>query len=168
MNEEQRKFFSIPFEQREEVFFQMFPEGRELKEKLLKAGGNRIAWRPESPLQLIEKGEFFFLNNPKIIKGEIRRCHYNTAKLFLSSNADIAIATGFALNKDVWIEHTWGCEDKNVIETTSLFNAYYGVILSGIDITKFVVSELKEEIENFPRELLIKKLPIPEEWKLTK
>lgn len=160
--EEVKNFLKVPFEKREEVFFVMFPEGKQLKEKLLNIGGNRVAWLPnDSHLpNLVKEGRSFSLDKRKKVKGEVNHCHANTARLFLKME-NISIITGYALNGDVWIQHSWGYDGKRVVETTSPFNAYYGVVLSGLDITKFVIGELGDEITTLPREQIIK-LPLPQ------
>lgn len=161
MNEEQRKFFDLPFEKREKAFFKMFPQGKQLKKKLLTVGGDSVAWLPIEPNidVLIKDGRPFSLDKRKKVKGEVNRCHDNTARLFLEK--DIGIATGYALNKNRWIQHSWGFDGKRVVETTCLFDAYYGVVLSGLEITKFVIGQLRDEIMKLPREQALK-LPLPQ------
>ena len=163
MNELQKKFFDVPFEKREGVFFEMFPEGKYLKDKLLAIGGNRVAWLPIEPhlSALIKDGQSFSLDKRKKTSGEVNHCHANAARLFLKKK-NVSIVTGYTLNSEVWIQHSWGYDGKKIIETTSLFDAYYGVILSGLDITKFVIGELGDQIMKLPREQVMK-LPIPED-----
>lgn len=164
MNEEQRKFYKVPFEKREEVFFGMFPEAKLLKEKLLGIGGQLVAWRHEEPhlRSLLDKGQNFSLNKRKKFSGEVHGCHANTARLFLEK--DVSIVTGYALSKDRWIQHSWGYDGKRIVETTCSFNAYYGVILSDLEITKFVIGELGDQIMKLPKEQVMK-LPMPKDIK---
>lgn len=84
MNENLRKFYEVPFEKREGVFFEMFPEGKLLKEKLLGIGGQLVAWRHEEIhlSLLIDKGLNFSLDKRKKSSGEVRGCHTNTAHFF--------------------------------------------------------------------------------------
>jgi hypothetical protein len=162
MNEEQRKFFEIPFEKREAAFFKLFPDGKLLKKKLLAIGGSRVVWMPEDQhlSSLITSGSEFSLDKRKKTRGETNRCHTNVARLFFKKNMNIA--TGYALADDRWIQHSWGYDGKKIFETTCLFDAYYGVVLSGLDITMFVVSQLGDEVVKLPREQIMK-LPMPED-----
>jgi hypothetical protein len=162
MNEEQKRFFAIPFEKREDAFFEMFPDGKFLKEKLLSIGGSRVAWMVVEPhlSAIINNGQSFSTDKRKKIEGATNRCHGNTAKLFLQKD-NIKIVTGYALSDEVWRQHSWGYDGKKIIETTCLFEAYHGVILSGLDITQFVFGELGDEIMQYPRDQIMK-LPISE------
>lgn len=153
-----KEFFAVPFNKREEIFFKTFPEGVLLKEKLLTLGGNRIVWLPREPhlLSLVKEGKEFDLTKRKMVKGKDGQCHTNTANLFL--NKDISITTGYALRDDgVWIQHSWGFDGKQIIETTLPFEKYFGVSLTGMKITMFVFSEFGDKLSY--EQML--KLPMP-------
>lgn len=162
MNEEQRKFLKLPFAERENTFFEMFPNGKNLKKILLNIGGERIVWLPNDPhLDLVVKeGRSFSLDKRKKVKGEMNRCHANTARFFLEKNYNIV--TGYALSEDRWLQHSWSFDGKRVIETTVPFDAYFGVVLSGIEIAKFVFNQLGNDVMKFSPEQLMK-LPLPQD-----
>lgn len=161
MNEEQMKFFALPLDKREKVFLRKFPDGKLLKKKLLAIGGDMVIWVPKEThlSSLVKNGRGFGPAKRKKTKGEVNGCHANVARLFMKKGIDIA--TGYALNGDRWIQHSWGWDGNRIVETTCLFDAYYGIILSGIEISKFVVGQLGDELMKLPREQLMR-LPLPE------
>ena len=47
MNIDVDEFFKLPFDKRENIYFQYFPEAKKLKKKLLAHGGNKVVWMPD-------------------------------------------------------------------------------------------------------------------------
>ena len=162
MNEDFMKFIALPLDQREAVIMQIYPNAGKLKEKLLAIGGQMVIWMPNEIYMsaLSDQGIEYTTNKIKKVRGEVNHCHANTAKLFLRKS--VQIITGFALNEDRWIRHSWAYDGEKILETTFKFNAYYGIKLEGLEITKFILGELKEEIMNLklPKKQLAK-IPIP-------
>jgi hypothetical protein len=57
-------------------------------------------------------------------------CHANVARLWIDGEI-VAIGTGYALNEDLWRQHSWGLlADGAILETTASRESYYGVTLA--------------------------------------
>lgn len=156
-----KKFFSLPLEQREVYLFKCHPITALLKEVLLSKGGNRVVWMGEEQhlTALIKDGMSFNIANAKLVKGDPNRCHTNTAKMFLEK-PNVSIATGYVLDNGTWRSHSWGLHNKRIMESTTIREQYYGAVLNGLEITKFVFSELGNEVMGMP-EAMLSKLPLP-------
>lgn len=159
---DERDFFALPLDKREEKIFQEMPDAKLLKEKLLALGGKTIIWMPVDPdmENIIKNGREFPIENRRRFRGEPNKCHGNTARLFLQEDG-IEIATGYALSKDErWRQHSWGWEKGRVVESTQPFTGYYGAVLKGLDISKFIFNALRDEVFRLP-EKCIMKIPMP-------
>lgn len=75
------------------------------------------------------------------LAGQDNHCHGNSAELWLTGQAD-GIGTGYALNDDgLWRQHSWAlAPDGAVIETTVGRDLYAGIILTGVELWRFALS----------------------------
>lgn len=87
--------------------------------------------------RLIKDGQFWLGKSAKLMKGEVGRCHSNSAQLYYANrnNFDVRICTGYALSDDgMWREHSWVIYHKDrsnqIIETTKKRVCYFGWVLT--------------------------------------
>lgn len=111
-----------------------------LKDKLLSIGGKEVSFgrdTDEEIKRMLEDGKLF-QNQVVKIKGFANQCHFNTATAYDMSRKDkykhlddFKIVSGYALDDDIWISHSWGLNQQNkLVETTpEIFKKYYGYIL---------------------------------------
>ncbi len=115
----------------------MYPEMDDrlytLRAKLLDFAGDAVCILGyESDLsELLTHGQFWVGNNVKMMRGQSRQCHSNSAKIWLDNQEDMHICTGYALSDDgMWRQHSWGVWNKKrsnqIIETTEPRILYYG------------------------------------------
>jgi hypothetical protein len=103
---------------------------------LLEIGGESVAVQFNEPPEICEAilklGEIIPSNNIKVIKGDERECHTNSAVLWSKNRKKYFIVTGFALSNDgTWRRHSWiKTIDSKVIETTIKREKYFGIILT--------------------------------------
>lgn len=65
------------------------------------------------------------------VAGARSDCHFNVVHLWLTGSI-VAIGTGYALNGDLWREHSWGWNNEDqLIETTEARDRYFGVRMVG-------------------------------------
>jgi hypothetical protein len=77
---------------------------------------------------------------------EEHRCHTNSAKLWRRHPKKYKLATGYGLDEDIWIGHSWLLNaKKQIVETTYPFELYYGVVMDTVEAEKFCKTVLKEE-----------------------
>jgi hypothetical protein len=100
-----------------------------LGQKLLKAGGKKIAPMPEPHLNaLLQRGKVMN-NDLRFHKMDNSACHSNVALLW--NRKGYAICTGWALSDDnIWRQHSW-CLDRRatIVETTESREIYFGIKL---------------------------------------
>lgn len=79
----------------------------------------------------LAKGELFTAP-VRVVEMEVSKCHANVARLW-RDGVLVSIGTGYTLAEDgLWREHTWGIDaDSSLIETTLMFDKYFGFELSG-------------------------------------
>jgi hypothetical protein len=115
-----------------------------LKTKLLSLGGEKV--RPAQETQgeinsMLTKGKIYSTENLNRYKKGMypNRCHSNSA--FLSEvKKSYRVVTGYALSKDgTWYQHSWLTNGKNIIETTYIFDVYYGYELKGLELDNFIL-----------------------------
>jgi len=111
-----------------------------LKDKLLSIGGKEVFFgrdTDEEIKRMLEDGKLF-QNQVVKIKGFPNQCHFNTATAYDMSRKDkykhlddFKIVSGYALDDDIWVSHSWGLNQQNkLVETTpAIFKKYYGYIL---------------------------------------
>jgi hypothetical protein len=97
--------------------------------------------------EMLERGQLWYGDRIKMLKGEPHRCHSNSAELWVANknNPDekVLLATGYALSKDgLWRQHSWLVRIKpranQIIETTEKRIAYFGYLLNEEESEKFV------------------------------
>ncbi len=118
----------------------------ELKEILLGIGGKDVNTKYEDDLEkLLKYGKVMTNINPAPLKMQRSLCHRNSAIAYeyfkkKSNKSKIRIATGWALSKGIWDQHSWLFDEKKqqVIETTSLLReVYFGFILNNDESIDF-------------------------------
>jgi len=59
-------------------------------------------------------------------------CHWNVASLWRQKEGSlVAIATGYALTKGLWRQHSWGIQRDAILETTESRESYFGLRMEG-------------------------------------
>jgi hypothetical protein len=97
--------------------------------------------------EMMERGQLWYGDRIKMLKGEPHRCHSNSAELWNANrnNPDVKVllATGYALSSDgLWCQHSWLVQVKpranQIIETTEKRIAYFGYLMTEDESEKFV------------------------------
>lgn len=94
--------------------------------------GDQIYYDPDC--ELIRAGRVFPATLKQLISMDDHRCHWNISSLYKQSLLT-EIAIGYALNYEgQWFQHTWGMQDKILIETTEInynnIQLYFGVVIA--------------------------------------
>jgi len=114
--------------------------GDELKTKLLSIGGNSIKETYEEDLyKLLNRGKLFQPDDIECLGMEQSRCHQNSAHIWKKAD-HLNIVSGWALNKNIWYQHTWlyRPESNEIIETVgNPYEEYFGFILNKEESIKF-------------------------------
>lgn len=141
-------------EERNKKYFLIRKDYKALRERLLEIGGEEACFVIEEDedeqRQLLERGKEW-PKNAKLIKGEPRNCHGNSAELWLKDQNNVAIVTGWGLSKDgLWRQHTfcWNRRKKAVIETTERREVYFGYELSRIESAYFAFANCPKEVQD--------------------
>lgn len=138
MNDEMKYRISI-LSQRAKDCFKEQPGLELLQDKLLSLGGHIVCFRgyEEDLERILARGQEFKGAKAKMKKGQVSRCHGNSAKLWKQSPEKFTIVSGYALSSDsdglsVWRCHTWLVEKETqrVIETTEKRTIYFGYSLT--------------------------------------
>lgn len=113
-----------------------------LENKLLSLGGDTV--RPANDTQgeinsMLSKGQLYSTVNLRRHKKGMRpnSCHSNS--VFLSEvKKTYRVVTGYGLTEyGTWYQHSWLTNGKNIIETTYIFEMYYGYELKGFELDNF-------------------------------
>jgi hypothetical protein len=108
---------------------------KELCSHLLEIGGESVAVQfnepPEVCKAILKQGEITSSENLKMVKGNERECHANSAVLWSKNRKKYFLVTGFALSDDgTWRRHSWvKTVDGKLIETTIKREVYFGMTL---------------------------------------
>ena len=111
---------------------------------------SRVKEDPDIDL-IANRGQFLSTDGITIVKGRKHQCHGNAARLYRQGKIDFIVtgyADGFTWSENVpidkrdpkesvWFQHSWGIKDNNIVETTSNFSRYYGVVLTKEESAKF-------------------------------
>ena len=117
-----------------------------LRDKLLSFGGFDACLPivEEDINEILQRGQFWYGDKSKLMRGEPNRCHSNSCNLWEQNRNlhEVAIATGYALSEDgMWRQHSWLMHRKarsvTVIETTALRVAYFGFVMTDEEAEKF-------------------------------
>ena len=118
-----------------------------LKEKILDYAGEDVCIHPavyslsdELDLKILIEGKPF--KNPVLALEplmETSQCFYNAAEAVFSIPSVKRICLGFYMDESgLWRKHAWCLdENQNLIETTKLGSAYYGVVIDEQDVLKY-------------------------------
>ena len=120
------------------TYIEKHPEYKPLMDKLLSIAGDFVViWMYEPDLEIILKRGHLFEGQGSILKGmDFCHCHENVGKLWFEEK--MRIVTGWALSKDgLWRQHSWALKDGMVIETTTIREKYFGVILTEEESERF-------------------------------
>ena len=124
----------------------------DLEEKLLSLGGQTFP-RPEGffdpDLDLILlAGQVWKPRRIRRIEGVPHRCHANAILHFLwdqhFGSGSKQIVTGYAVTGGLWHQHSWLWDGRHVWEGTGRRDLYFGAILQGDYLTRFVLSGLMD------------------------
>lgn len=116
----------------------------DMEAKLLSLGGESIIFGNDTESEvnrLLTKGTIHSTEGlTRYKKGMYpNRCHGNSA--FLSTvKKSYKVVTGYALSEDnIWYHHSWLTNGRNIIETTFIFEMYYGYVLDGFELDNFIL-----------------------------
>lgn len=122
------------------------PKFFELHQRLLSFGGYETCFPviEEDMEKILARGQFWFGDHSKLMKGRDNACHANTCNLWEANRNEheVAIATGYALSKDgVWRQHSWLLQrcarSVQIIETTCKRVAYFGFVMTEEEAESF-------------------------------
>jgi len=122
-----------------------------MAERLLQLGGVD-ALRPDGDTQIAKVLERGLLHEGKVVRllGEPNQCHANASELWLKSDGEASLCTGYALTeKQSWLQHSWCVatdEDLGqlILETTDPeWTKYFGVVLDEEESFVFVMVNIK-------------------------
>lgn len=108
----------------------------QMRDRLLKIGGEEVCIPfYEEDIELILQYGQLWTQTPKMMRGELGQCHYNSKCLWKENKKNTLIATGYALSKDgMWRQHSWIIHIKprsnQIVETTIPRVAYYGFVMN--------------------------------------
>jgi hypothetical protein len=124
-----------------------------LVKKVLTFGGEEVCMPGISEIieddytELMERGQLWYGDRIKMVKGRPSQCHSNSAELWEvnKNNPDVKVllATGYALSNDgLWRQHSWlvliKARSNQIIETTEKRIAYFGYLMTEDESEKFV------------------------------
>jgi hypothetical protein len=114
----------------------------ELKARLLVLGGRDVVQAAnefDAPA-ILSRGRVFPGEGAKRRRGRRSQCHRNSADLWFRSGGRTRIVTGYALSDDgLWRQHSWGCENGRVAETTEPRVLYFGYELGHWEAFRFAM-----------------------------
>jgi hypothetical protein len=113
-----------------------------LESKLLPLGGSRVIGQVDPHAAVIAQRGHLFPQRVRMRRGEPHHCHFNAAELWASSMDKYQLVTGYALDGDKWLSHSWVVDGKNLYETTHRFDRYFGVELGSFLAFKFWVENV--------------------------
>jgi hypothetical protein len=117
------------------------PDWKRLSRKLLRIGGRALVvpWGDEPHLaDLVERGGSMTTRFAVQFPGAPRECHWNVIRLCEASAGTVHVGTGYALTSDgLWQQHSWGVNAKQIVETTELREAYFGIVLTPREAKSF-------------------------------
>ena len=109
----------------------------QLRERLLAHGGVAMVPQkePEEHVRvLLRDGELFEPRKITLDPGEPNQCHANCARLWAWGPEGRQLATGYALCAEgLWRQHSWLWHPgrREIVETTSRSEKYFGAVLEG-------------------------------------
>lgn len=107
-----------------------------LYDTLLSIGGHAVAPRYEEDVEkLVDRGHVMSPKGLKMMEGDARACHSNSARLYESN--PVEIVTGYGLSDHVWRQHSWVLWNGKVVETTVRREKYFGFVLTPEEAADF-------------------------------
>jgi len=122
-----------------------------MAERLLQMGGVK-AVQPDGDTQIAKVLERGLLHEGKMVRllGEANQCHANASELWIRSNGDAFLCTGYALTeKQWWLQHSWcvvtdETHGRLLLETTDpQWVKYFGVVLDEEESFVFAMANIK-------------------------
>lgn len=115
-----------------------------LNTRLLSVGGDDVKLgldTEEEQKRMLNDGRIYS-EKINFVSGESNQCHRNVSDRYRKfSKNGFKIVTGYALNNGVWLQHSWGFNDNEIIETTKIkFTTYYGYELTSEESNDFCFS----------------------------
>lgn len=121
-----------------------------LERKLLSLGGQQFP-RPEGFAEpdldlILTTGQLWKSWRVRRFAGVMHRCHANASVYYLEDRhfgpGRMQIATGYALAGGMWHQHSWLWDGRHIWEGTDRRELYFGAILEGERLTRFVFGTL--------------------------
>jgi hypothetical protein len=117
-----------------------------LRDKLLTFGGEEacMPYFEEDINDILLRGQFWYADRVKFMKGERSQCHRNSCYLWEANKSRVRIVTGYALSLDgMWRQHSWAIwikPRKNmIVETTEPRIAYFGFVMTEDECKDFLI-----------------------------
>ncbi len=139
-------------EEKDPVVMEKQPRMYELRDKLLSFGGESTCFPyiEEDLEDILDKGQFWFGDGAKMMKGAPSQCHRNCCELYdlNKDDFDVRICTGYALSEKggMWRQHSWlvlhNPRSNQIIETTEPRIGYYGFVMTREQCDKFCEDNL--------------------------
>lgn len=120
-----------------------------LENILLKEGGTSVKYTYEEDLEeLLDDGLFLYPEDLdiKFLGMKPSQCHHNSAVFYENwmnehnSPDEISIMSGWVLSDNIWYQHSciYFPYDDQIVETTEERDMYYGFLLNGEKLQKFL------------------------------
>jgi hypothetical protein len=122
-----------------------------MDERLLQIGGVD-AVQPDGDTQIAKVLERGCLHEGRLVRllGEANQCHANASELWLKTDGEALLCTGYSLtDKQLWLQHSWcvaTTEDHGqvILETTDPeWTRYFGVVLDEEESFVFAIANIK-------------------------
>lgn len=122
-----------------------------MAERLLQMGGVD-AVQPDGDTQIAKVLERGLLHEGKVVRllGEPNQCHANASQVWIKSDGDALLCTGYALTENQsWLQHSWcvaTVEDHGqvILETTDPdWKKYFNVVLDEEESFVFAIANIK-------------------------
>ena len=129
-----------------------------LQKKLLTLGGTRVALvfaREPHVAALLTQGKLF-TQSIRLQRGRRNQCHTNAAAIWGEDIDRYRLATGYALSRGCWRQHSWVVDEKHLYETTEKREKYFGIELDQVHACRFWVVNFLEVRYPGPWNLMLK------------
>jgi len=122
-----------------------------MAERLLQIGGVD-AMPPDGDTHIAKVLERGRLHEGRLVRllGQPNQCHANASELWLMSDGEALLCTGYSLTgKQLWLQHSWCVatdedHEKVILETTDPdWTKYFGVVLDEEESFVFAIDNIK-------------------------
>lgn len=115
-----------------------------LRNKLLSFGGDNVKLgldTDDEQNRMLNDGRLY-TEKVNFVSGIPNQCHRNVSDKYQKSNKhSFKIVSGYSLSNGTWLQHSWGFNRNNIIETTKInFDMYYGYELTPEESDEFCCS----------------------------